>query len=211
MFTHSKKRSLKNIRLYLILDKPVCGSDIKKILTQAIKGGIDIVQFRDKFASAKEMIKNALPLLTLARQHNIPFIINDRLDVALAVNADGLHIGQDDTPVDLARKLLGKNKLLGLSCHCQSEIKEAQNKPIDYCGFGPVFKTATKPHLTPRGLKNLRNALKISHKPVFAIGGVCQKNLALLKKSGVKRIAVCRDICLAKDIFQTTKTLKERL
>lgn len=211
MSTRLKKRSLKNIRLYLILDSFVCGKHIKKILLSAIKGGIDIVQFRDKCSSTKQMIEKAKPLLALAREHKIPFIINDKLDVALALNADGLHIGQDDTPVQLARKLLGDDKFLGLSCHSVSQIKKAQKEKIDYCGFGPVFKTATKPKVKPRGLKQLEKALSISRLPVFAIGGVTKNNLKTLFHSNATRIAICRDICLSRDITKTTKKIKESL
>ena len=112
-----KKSALKNSRLYLILDKTACGrKNTKRILKRALQGGVDIVQFRDKFSSTKKMAQEARRLLPLCRKYHVPFIINDRLEVALQVNADGLHIGQEDMPPALARKILGEGKIIEAAC-----------------------------------------------------------------------------------------------
>ena len=123
-----KKRLLNGSRLYLILDKSACGrKNLKTVLKRAIRGGVDIVQYRDKASATKTVIRQARFLLETARRSRIPFIINDRLDVALSINADGLHLGQEDAPVRVARKVLGENKIIGLSCHSLSQVRKAQS------------------------------------------------------------------------------------
>lgn len=209
-----KKQQLRNSRLYLILDNPACGfKNLKKILVKAIEGGVDIIQLRDKESPAKLLIRSALVLKKIARKHRVPFIINDRLDVAIAIDADGIHLGQDDMPVRLARKLLGKGKIIGLSTHSIKEVKAAQKEPIDYLGFGPVFKTATKPALAPKGVEMLKNALKVSKLPIFAIGGIEEKTLSVIisRNIPITRAAVCRPICLAHNPKKAARELKNRL
>lgn len=210
---NSKKRSCASFYLYLILDKDVCGTDqrLRKVLTRAIAGGVDIVQFRDKFSTAKEMIRRARPLLKISRRHGVPFIINDRPDVAVATGADGVHIGQDDVPVDIARKMLGKNKIIGLSCHSLKEVQSAQREDADYLGFGPVFKTATKPNAVARGASELRRALRLTNKPVFAIGGITRKNISEIINQRAFRVAVLREICSARDPKRSALRLKRIL
>ena len=199
-------------RLYLILDKATCASlDLKDLLEKAIKGGVDLVQYRDKASSTKEMIEESIPLLKTAQKARVPFIINDRLDVAVSINADGLHLGQEDMPVETARKILGKGKILGLSCHTLAEIKKAQKQDVDYLGFGPIFRTATKPESKPKGRLAYAQALKAAHKPVFAIGGVTKTNLNSLSRTAPLRIAVCREICLSKHPQKTAGELKNKI
>ncbi len=209
---NSKKRSLKNSRLYLILDAEVCKTNqaLTRVLSGAIKGGIDIVQLRDKVSPTKDVLRRAKILLKICRKNKIPFIVNDRLDIALAVDSDGLHLGQDDLPISLARSIFGKDKIIGLSCHSLKDIKKAQKEQADYFGFGPVFKTKTKPKLRPRGITELRKALMITNKPVFAIGGIDKERAeSILTKIGDLRIAVCRHMCLAKNTEDTTRKLKQ--
>ena len=195
----SKKRRLNDSRLYLILDKEVCGENMKPILEKALQGGVDIVQYRDKVSSNKVMAKAGEPLFDICRKYRVPFIVNDRLDVALALDADGLHIGQDDMPVALARKLLGQNKIIGLSCHSARQVMNAQNTDSDYLGFGPVFKTLTKPRVAARGIQGFKKALKASKLPIFAIGGITKYNISQMSTMGIIRIACIREICLASD------------
>ncbi|MFH0877301.1 MAG: thiamine phosphate synthase [Candidatus Omnitrophota bacterium] len=206
------KKRLKNSRLYLILDKGVCGKrSLSLILRQALQGGVDIVQYRDKKSSRKSMIKNALALHRLTTKFDVPLLVNDRLDVAMASGAEGIHLGQDDLPVELCRRMLGPAKLIGISCHDKQEIKRSQNKKVDYVAFGPVFPTALKPNLQPRGIKTLKKCMTMTRKPLFAIGGINKKNieqLACLQNVGA---VVCREICRSKDPLKTTKALKQRL
>ena len=207
-----KKSALKNSRLYLILDKTACGrKNTKRILKRALQGGVDIVQFRDKFSSTKKMAQEARRLLPLCRKYHVPFIINDRLEVALQVNADGLHIGQEDMPPALARKILGEGKIIGLSCHSIEQVKRAQKEKCDYMGFGPVFRTATKPNVRPIGVSDFIKALKVSRKPIFAIGGITESRIFKLFVPGKTRIAVCRELCLDKNIAKKAQHLKMRL
>ena len=157
------------------------------------------------------MIKEALPLLKMARKHHVPFIINDRLDVCLAIDADGIHLGQEDMPVNVARRILGQDKIIGLSCHGIPDIKKGQKEKVDYLGFGPVFKTATKPESKPKGLRAFKRACELSRFPVFGIGGITWDNLDKISCKGKIRIAVCRELCLAQDVTETTRKLKEKI
>lgn len=205
-----KKKLLKNSRICLILDKTVCHQkSLKTILQQAIRGGIDIVQYRDKTSSTKTMIQDALGLLKIAKKQNVPFIINDRLDVACAVGADGIHLGQRDLSILMARKIFGKTKIYGLSCRSISELLKAQKEKVDYLGFGPVFKTLTKPKERRVSLRGLTQVCRISKKPVFIIGGITERRLRRFCAYKNLRIAVCRDICLAGNIKEKVKRLKK--
>lgn len=194
----SKKNFLRHSRLYLILDKDVCGEKkLLPVLKGALRGGVDIVQFRDKSSSTRRMIELAGPLARLTQAQNRIFIVNDRPEAALAVSADGIHVGQDDAPVSVIRKLLGKDLIVGISCHSLADIQKAGKLDIDYAGFGPVFPTLTKPHMKGRGLTLLKKALNRAAFPVFAIGGIDQFNFPDILACGHTKVAVCRDICLA--------------
>ncbi|MFH0940481.1 MAG: thiamine phosphate synthase [Candidatus Omnitrophota bacterium] len=208
-----KNKRLNDSLVYLILDKKVCGTrNLKRILKKAIQGGVDLVQYRDKYSETRTVIKEARPLLEICKLHCLPFIINDRLDVAVALGADGLHIGQGDMPVSAARKILGQDKLIGLSCHTVSQVRKAQRDNVDYLGFGPVFKTATKPKSEPLKTGALQRALKISRFPVFAIGGITEKKISQLTSGkGKIRVACIREICLAKDPKNAAQNLKKKL
>ena len=205
-----KNKRLNDSLVYLILDKTACGTkNIKRVLKKAIQGGVDLVQYRDKYSETRTVIKEARPLLEICKLHRLPFIINDRLDVAVTLNADGLHIGQSDMPVNTARKILGQGKLIGLSCHTVSQVRNAQKNDVDYLGFGPVFKTATKPKSEPQGAETLQRALKISRFPVFAIGGITEKRISQLTSGkGKIRVACIREICLARDPKNAVQKLK---
>lgn len=208
-----KKKLLRNSRLYLILDKDVCGPDkrLKMILRKALKGGVDIVQLRDKLSPTKDIIRRANELLPICKKHGVPLIINDSLDVVMATNADGLHLGQNDLPVRFARKILGPKKIIGLSCHNIEDVKRAQREKADYLGFGPVYKTETKPHERPQGLRALKKALIFSKKIIFSIGGITMDKTQEMKGYHPMRIAVCREICEALDVQKKTKELKEKI
>ncbi|MDD5538287.1 MAG: thiamine phosphate synthase [Candidatus Omnitrophica bacterium] len=207
-----KNQHLKNSRLYLILDKDVCGpKKLSCIMSAALAGGVDIVQLRDKTSTTREMIALARPLAAMARAAKRLLIINDRIDVAMAVEADGVHLGQEDAPAAVARKLLGKDMLIGISCHSAKDVRESLAMPVDYLGFGPIFATLTKPGMRPRGLQLLRQILPLTPRPVFAIGGIHLDRLQDILTTGLNRAAVCREICLAKDISGTTRLLKSAL
>ncbi len=202
---------LKNSKLYLILDKEVASYDrLFEVTKQAVAGGVDLIQLRDKNGTSEDIIKFSRKI-TLFLKRRIPFIINDRVDLALACGADGVHLGQDDLPIALARRLMGKNAIIGVSCQTLQHAKFAFNCGADYIGFGSVFKTLTKPKRQPMNLRLLADVVSGIKIPVFAIGGINAHNILRLKGLGVDRVAVCRDICLAKDVRKTTDRFKALL
>lgn len=208
----AKNKRLTASHLTLILDKATCGQrSMAAVLCQAIAGGVDIVQWRDKISAARSGEREAASLCRICRDRRIPFIINDRVDIALKIGPDGIHLGQDDFPIAGARKIFGRETLIGLSCRTLNQMKAAPVELIDYFGFGPVFPTKTKPGTTPKGAAAAREAMAFSPLPVFAIGGITGENLRELGSGKQVRIAVCREICLAKNITQTTRLLKKKL
>jgi thiamine-phosphate pyrophosphorylase len=201
---NSKKRLLKKCKLYVILDKEVVVDKHNLVDAAACINRSSqpcIVQLRDKNSTKKEIFNLALKLRGIFAESHSLFIINDYCDVAQAVKADGLHLGQDDLPLNVARRLLGKDKIIGLSCHTLAQASRAQKQGADYIGVGPVFATATKPQYKPIGkgiLKKIKDSIKI---PYFAIGGINISNInELLLKYVTDRVAVCRAILKEKDI-----------
>ena len=202
---------LKNSKLYLVLDTEV--GDYDRLLfaaREAFKNGIDIIQLRDKTGLAKDILTFTKRLQSVI-QGKIPFIINDRVDVAIAAEADGVHVGQDDLPVKVARRMMGRRAIIGASCQTLTQARLAEREGANYIGFGSVFKTLTKPERQPMDLKLLAHVVSSIKIPVFAIGGIHAGNVHLLKGMGVKRVAVCRAICDAADAGTSTFLLKKAL
>ena len=209
-----KKRLLENSKLYIILDENICftSKNILKIVKQIDKNSINIIQLRYKKDSIKDFINISMELSPIIKQKKALFIINDRPDVAFACNADGIHLGQDDIPPKIARRLLGRGKIIGLSCHNLKQALKAQNDPnVDYLSIGPIFTTALKPQYKPIGLKIISKVTKQIAKPFFAIGGINLNNLSDVLHYGAKRVSLCRDICRSNNIRERTKLIKERL
>lgn len=204
----SKKIWLKKSRLYLVLDAQVNGyDDLLKIGCEAARAGVDILQLRDKHGSAKEIVDLASKLMKEMDQR-VPLIINDRIDVADACGSDGVHLGQDDLSVALARKILGRKAIIGRSCQTWAQAKAAVEEGADYLGFGSVFKTQTKPDRHPMDLELLQKVVKKISVPVFAIGGITVRNIAQLRAIGIERIAVTRALSQAKNIDEAVKLLR---
>jgi thiamine-phosphate pyrophosphorylase len=204
----SNKKLLACAKLYLILDTQVLGyNSLLQVLKDSVRGGIDIVQLRDKKGSTKEILDFCRKVLKITKAQ-IPFIINDRADLSLFSGADGLHLGQDDLECSLARRMLGKNKIIGVSCQNLKQASAAEAFGADYIGFGSVFKTQTKPGRQPMDLDLLQKVVKQVNIPVFPIGGINRENIRKLIPLGVTRAAVCRDILLAKDPAQAVRELK---
>ena len=204
----SKKKLLKKSRLYLILDKKTCGNKPLTLIAAEFKDSkVDIIQLRDKRNSRGLLLKAAMKLNKLFKATNKIFIINDHPDIAKIADCDGVHLGQGDWPVKKARKLLGRNKIIGVSCHNLKQAKKAQSEGADYIGIGPVFATKTKPDYLPIGLSGV-NALKgkISI-PYFAIGDIKENNIDSVVRQGAKRVAVCRAILEAKDYKNAARTI----
>jgi thiamine-phosphate pyrophosphorylase len=141
----------------------------------------------------------------------IPFIVNDRADLALTAGADGVHVGQDDLPVAVARKICGRKALVGRSCQTLKHLLSAQCEGVDYVGFGSVFKTKTKPDRLPMDLDLLKEVSRRANVPVFAIGGITRKNIAVVRSCGISRVAVCREVLLSSDPGRAAKDLKKAL
>ncbi len=203
----SKKR-LKDAKIYLILDAQVLDyHQLLIVLKESVRNGIDIVQLRDKFGVPKDILlfcKHAMKITA----HKVPFILNDRVDLAKIAGVDGIHVGQEDISCRDARKFLGSKALVGVSCQNLSQVRQAERDGADYVGFGSVFKTLTKPERSPMDQKLLHDVVTKAKIPVFAIGGINKDNIKLLKPMGVTRVAVCRDILLSKNIKDTIASLK---
>ena len=207
----SNKKSLAHAKLYLILDAQVLDYDaLLQVLKDSVRGGIDIVQLRDKKSSAKEILDFCGKALRITKG-KIQFIVNDRADLALLSGADGLHVGQEDLDYLQARRLMGRGKIIGVSCQTLAQALKAQAFGADYIGFGSVFQTQTKPGRQPMDLRILRRVVRQVKIPVFPIGGISRGNIGQLIPLGVQRVAVCRDILLAKDARQAVIEFKEIL
>ncbi len=204
----SKRKCLYDARLYLILDAQVNSyRELIDILRKSVRCGVDIVQLRDKKGNARDILAFALQARKII-QDKIPLIINDRVDLALISGADGVHVGQEDISLNDARRILGHKKIIGVSCQTPAHVKRAQSQGADYVGFGSVFKTQTKPDRSAMDLNVLKKVAQSCQVPLFAIGGITYKNIGRLRELGVKRVAVCREICLAKDVSGMTRILK---
>jgi thiamine-phosphate pyrophosphorylase len=196
-------------KLYLIADQLNCRqSNIETVVAEAIKGGVDAVQLREKNVSTREIIELGRKLQVLLHKHNIPLIINDRVDIAMALDADGVHLGQRDMPYHLARKLLGNKKIIGISVSNSEQAHEAQQWDVDYLGVGPVFETSTKLDTSPViGIEGLQQICSISEHPIIAIGGINVTNAYTVLTAGVNGIAVVSAICGANNPMLVSKQL----
>ncbi|MBX9659947.1 MAG: thiamine phosphate synthase [Nitrospiraceae bacterium] len=172
-------------------------------LTQAARAGVKVFQYRNKTAAMKEAYAEALPLRKLAAELDVLFIVNDRCDLALAVDADGVHLGQGDLPLDLARKVMGPDKLIGISTHSPDQVSTASAGKPDYLGFGPIFKPGSKQDHDPVvGIEGLRAIRSLTSVPILAIGGITVENVGGVMKAGANGVAVISAILKAPDITQ---------
>ena len=200
---------MKNIdlSLYLVTDK---SDDVEKFLNtieEAIKGGVTVVQIREKTADTLDFYNLALKVKEITTKYKVPLIINDRVDIALAIDADGVHVGQSDMPCDVTRRLIGEDKILGVSAATVSEAKKAEKDGADYIGTGAVFPTATKddaPSVTKEGLKEVVDSIDI---PVVAIGGINHDNASELKDTGIAGLSVVSAIMSAESPKKASEEL----
>lgn len=174
---------------------------------EMIAGGIRIIQYRDKTKSMREKYQEAKEIAKLCKENNVLFLINDHVDLALLLNADGVHIGQDDYPIEEVRSLLGPNKIIGLSTHSPKQGLEAfQNENVDYIGVGPIFPTTTK-DTKPAGLEYLDFVIRNLNLPFVAIGGIHEHNLQEILTRNVSRFCMVSGIVGAKNITEKVKKL----
>lgn len=187
-------------RLYLVTDDQQDLETLKHVVKEAVAGGVTMVQVREKSGDIQSFIDRAQAIKTILKGTNVALIINDRVDVALAVDADGVHLGQSDMPAELARQLIGPNKLLGLSIENEHQLLEANALSLDYIGLSAIFATPTKTDTKKQwGIAGLANALTKTNFPVVAIGGINQSNLDDIIKTGVDGVALVSAICHADD------------
>lgn len=187
------------LKLYLVTNRGLSlGRSLEEVVSEAVAGGVSMVQLREKDTSTGEFIRLACKLSDLLRPLGIPLIINDRVDVALAADADGVHVGQSDMPYEIARKLLGPDKIIGLSVENMNDLLRANELDVDYIGISPVYGTPTKTDTAePFGLEGLRKAVELSVHPTVAIGGMNASTISDVIAAGADGVAVVSAICSA--------------
>lgn len=196
---HSLDSSLNG--LYLILDErwASCGF-LSDVLHEAGQAGVKLVQYRNKLGSMKQAYSAASELRKIAKKWGMIFVVNDRCDLAMAVEADGVHLGQTDLPLALARKLVGHNMLIGASTHGAEQVQKATEEGADYLGFGPIFPTGTKLNPDPMvGILGMKDVRAFTSLPVFAIGGIFPGSIPELCLAGANGVAVASGILDASD------------
>jgi len=188
-------------RLYPIIDLEVSRHPMEFLLQEFAAAGLPWVQLRDKKANSRQLFANAQRLVELARRHGLTAIVNDRADIAWLSGADGVHVGQEDLPVEHARRIVGPDKIVGYSTHNLVQALEAEQSSADYIAIGPVFATTSKANPDPivphEDLREIRKRVK---KPIVAIGGITSENVAQLFNIGLDSVAVIRDLVSASDI-----------
>lgn len=196
-------------RLYVILDRAASGGrDLLDLARCALQGGADVLQLRDKAATPEELLALGRPLLEAARAARAPLIINDHPEVAAALGADGVHLGQDDMPIAAARRLLGPDALIGQSTHSLAQAQAGVADGADYLGVGPVFPTPTKPDYGSVGLELVGQVAAAIQVPFVCIGGIDAGNAGDVRRAGGRCIAVVRAVCAASEPLAATRELK---
>lgn len=194
--------------LYLVTDRDVLkGRDLKKAVEDAILGGVTLVQLREKDISSKEFYEIAKEIKNITDKYNVPLIINDRVDIALAVDSEGVHIGQKDLPADVVRKIIGEDKILGLSANTIEDALKAQMDGADYLGVGAMFPTNSKKDAESTSIETLKEIKKTVNIPVVAIGGVNETNVQKLKGTNIDGIAVISGILGKEDVKKACEEL----
>ncbi|MFM2582138.1 thiamine phosphate synthase [Vibrio campbellii] len=187
-------------RLYLVTDDQQDLATLKRVVRKAVEGGVTMVQVREKHGDVRAFIERAQAVKDILKDTDVPLIVNDRVDVALAVDADGVHLGQSDMPATVARELIGPNKILGLSIENEEQLAEADSLPIDYIGLSAIFATPTKTNTKKHwGIDGLKMALETTSLPIVAIGGINESNIPQLSATGVHGLALVSAICHAED------------
>lgn len=200
-----KNSLLKEIDFYLVTDSGISKKGTLSDVMEAVEAGCKIIQYREKNRSTKEMIDEAADIKRICSDKAI-FLVNDRIDVALAVDADGVHIGQDDMPIETARKLLGEEKIIGLTVHNVSEAIEAEKSGADYVGLGSIFDTSTKKDagkgIGPARIREVKNTIKV---PVVAIGGINKENCRIVVENGADSLVAISAVVCSGDVKRETR------
>ena len=204
----------KHIGQYHVLTDTVLQSRFShaELTKLAIAGGADTIQFRQKIGATRKMIEIARQLKQLCAEAGVTFLVNDRVDVAIAADADGVHLGQDDFPLPLARELLGESRIIGGSAATLKEARKCLAEGVDYIGFGPVFPTTSKADAGPvSGIELLKQVVEAVPLPVIAIGGIDAENTVEVIRSGTHGIAVISAVCCQENPEQATRALYKAL
>ncbi|HEX9654525.1 MAG TPA: thiamine phosphate synthase, partial [bacterium] len=189
--------------LYAILDKRAIGTrDIRELAEQIIAGGAGIIQLRDKISPVKEFYEDSLAVKEITTQLGVPLIINDRVDIALAVKAEGVHLGQDDLPFDTARRLLGEQRMLGASVHSLEEYRAAQKGRPNYLGVGTIYSSNTKNGLKEKGCGLVQRLRSMTDLPIVGIGGITVDNLEPVLAAGADGVAVIAGLLDADNVYE---------
>ena len=206
-------RPFSECTLYLITDRALSrGRSTVDIVRAALVGGVDVVQLRDKEAEAAATVEEGIRVHELTARYKVPLIVNDRVDIALAIEAEGAHVGQTDLPACIARKLLPAPTLLGVSTSSVDMARRAQQQQADYIGFGPIYQTATKETAaSPRGTEMMHDALEAIDIPLVALGGISEHNISEVVAAGADHVAVCSAIVSTEDVERAAATLKEMM
>ncbi|MBV8670845.1 MAG: thiamine phosphate synthase [Candidatus Eremiobacteraeota bacterium] len=209
--TRSERARLSAVRIYLIADASPRMQPIEAFVRAAVAGGVGMVQLREKHMTDVELLDVARRYAAVCTELGIPFILNDRLDLALACGADGVHLGQDDLPVPSSRAIAGEDFIIGLSTHTRGQIDIAAHLPADYIGVGPIHATPTKQGRPAVGTALVSYAAAHAGQPFFAIGGIEPENVAELIESGARGVSVLRWISNAPDPRSAARALAQAM
>jgi thiamine-phosphate pyrophosphorylase len=203
---------MRDFKLYAITGEEFHqGRDLIEVMEEAIQGGVDIIQLRDKTSNKREVLRKAKALRELTKKHDVTFIVNDHIDIALAVDADGIHIGQDDLPLEEARKIVG-DKIIGISTHEIDEAREAEAGGADYIGVGPIFHTNSKVDVVdPVTTTYIQQVAAEINIPFVAIGGIKLHNVEQVLEAGATRVCMISEIVGADDIKGVCETFTKIL
>jgi thiamine-phosphate pyrophosphorylase len=202
--------TLEEARLYLVAPARLRAASLAELTPELAAAGVDLIQLREKDLDAGLLLRAAEPIAQACADAGVPFIVNDRPDIALVLGATGVHVGQDDLPAAAARRILGPEAIIGLSTHSDADL-QAIPPEVDYVAVGPVFETPTKPGRPAVGVQLLRHAATVSSLPWFAIGGIDASNINEVLESGARRVVVVRAITQADDPVAAAEQLSERL
>lgn len=204
--------ALHSARLYGIVDLGyVTPANVESMTRDLCLGGVDLLQLRAKKLSLAEIEKLARLMLPITREHGVPLIINDHLEIAAELGTEGVHVGQDDDAVAKARAVVGQGTFVGKSTHSLAQAVAAQAEGADYIGFGPLYATGTKPDYVPIGLADIAEAHRQVTLPIFCIGGVNDVRLAEILAAGAKRVVIVSALLQAADVQAAVRSVKARL
>jgi thiamine-phosphate pyrophosphorylase len=205
------RTKLDDARVYLVTDGRDGADELLSFLDAVLGAGVDVLQLREKELEAGPILERAAIFREACDRHGVPFIVNDRADLAAAAGADGVHLGQDDLPVEAARHLIGRGMIVGRSTHDPDQVRRAEGEDVDYVAVGPVHETPTKQGRPAAGIDLLPVAAASLTKPWFAIGGIDASNIAAVREAGARRIVVVRAVTTALDPAAAVGALRAAL